>query len=224
METLDEARKLSHLMVDIGKMAGRQVVALLSDMNQPLGEAVGNALEVVEAIDTLHGGGPADFREHCLHVCAHMLVLGQVVSDLESGRRMAERALTSGEAFTKFRVLVDAQGGDVSYVDNPEKFPKAKYVEVVEADRSGYLSQVNARIIGETAVQLGAGRAKKSDSVDHTVGFLVHRKIGDHVDRNWPLITIYADDKAKLVEVRDSVRSAFGWSDAPFSPLPLFYD
>jgi pyrimidine-nucleoside phosphorylase len=223
METLDEARDLSSLMIDIGKLAGRQVVALLSDMNQPLGNAVGNALETVEAIDTLHGGGPADFREHCLHVCAHMLVLGQRVSDLESGRRMAERTIASGSAFEKFRVLVEAQGGDVSFVDNPKKFPKTKYVEVLNANRSGYLSQVNARIIGEAAVRLGAGRAKKGDQVNHAVGFIVHRKVGDHVERNQPLITICADDDSTHLEVGESVRMAFGWSDQPVTPLPLFY-
>jgi pyrimidine-nucleoside phosphorylase len=224
METLDEACNLAGLMVDIGKMAGRQVIALLSDMNQPLGEAVGNALEVVEAIDTLHGGGPADFREHCLHVCAHMLVLGQCAPDLEAGHRMAESAITSGEAFKKFRLLVNAQGGDVSFVDNPQKFPKAKCIEVVKADRSGYLSQVNARVIGEAAVQLGAGRAKKSDPVDHAVGFIVHRKVGDQVERNQLLFTIYADEEVKLLEVRENARSAFEWSDTPVSPLPLFYE
>jgi pyrimidine-nucleoside phosphorylase len=223
METLAEARELSRLMIDIGNLAGRQVVALLSDMNQPLGEAVGNALETIEAIDTLHGSGPADFREHCIHVCAHMLVLGQCVTDLETGRRMAEAAITSGAAFEKFRVLVGAQGGDVSYIDNPQKFPKAKFIEVVRANRSGYLYQVHARLIGEAAVQLGAGRAKKGDPVDHAVGFIVHRKVGDYVELNQPLITIYANDEAKQLDVRESVLSAFGWSDKPVSPLPLFY-
>jgi pyrimidine-nucleoside phosphorylase len=223
METLAEARELSRLMIDIGNLAGRQVVALLSDMNQPLGEAVGNALETIEAIDTLHGSGPADFREHCIHVCAHMLVLGQCVTDLETGRRMAEVAITSGGAFEKFRILVGAQGGDVSYIDNPQKFPKAKFIEVVRANRSGYLYQVHARLIGEAAVQLGAGRAKKGDPVDHAVGFIVHRKVGDYVELNQPLITIYANDEAKQLDVRESVLSAFGWSDKPVSPLPLFY-
>jgi pyrimidine-nucleoside phosphorylase len=223
METLDQARDLSSLMIDIGKLAGRHVVALLSDMNQPLGNAVGNALETVEAIDTLHGGGPNDFREHCLHVCAHILVMAQRVPDLESGRRMAESTIASGSAFEKFRVLVEAQEGDVSFVDNPKKFPKTKYVEVLNANRSGYLSQVNARIIGEAAVRLGAGRAKKGDQINHAVGFIVHRKVGDHVDRNQPLITIYADDDSTRLEVVDSVRMAFKWSDKPVTPLPLFY-
>ncbi|MGA2490567.1 MAG: thymidine phosphorylase [Anaerolineales bacterium] len=223
METLDEARELSRLMIDIGRLAGRQVTTLLSDMNQPLGEAVGNALELIEAIDTLHGGGPADFREHCLQVSAHMLVLGQHASNLESGRRMAQAAIGSGAAFEKFCVLVNAQGGDVSFVNNPDKFPKAKVVEVVKAKRSGYLSQVHARVIGEAAVRLGAGRAKKDDPVDHAVGLVIHRKVGDHVERNQPLFTIYANDEARQLEVREIVQTAFGWSDQPVSPLPLFY-
>jgi pyrimidine-nucleoside phosphorylase len=224
MESLDDARDLSSLMIDIGKLAGRQVVALLSDMNQPLGQAVGNALETVEAIDTLHGGGPVDFREHCLHVCAHMLVLGQRVSDLESGRRMAEAAIASGKAFDKFRALVIAQGGDVSFVNNPQKFPGTKFVEAVNASRSGYLSRVNARIIGEAAVRLGAGREKKGDEVDHAVGFILHRKVGDYVEKDQPLITIYANNESKQLEVGASIRTAFGWSDQTVPPLPLFYE
>jgi pyrimidine-nucleoside phosphorylase len=223
METLEEARTLAHWMVDIGKLAGREVMTLLSDMNQPLGEAVGNALEVVEAIDTLHGGGPVDFREHCLHVSTHMLVLGHRAAGLESGRRMAKAAIASGAAFEKFRLLVRAQGGDVAYVDHPQKFPKAKFVEVVKANRSGYLSQNHARMIGEAAVTLGAGRAKKDDPVDHAVGFVIHRKVGDFVEGEQPLFTIYANDSARQAEVRESLRAAFGWSDQPVPPLPLFY-
>jgi pyrimidine-nucleoside phosphorylase len=223
METLDEARQLSSLMIEIGRLAGRRVVALISDMNQPLGAAVGNALETVEAIDTLRGGGPVDFRDHCLHVCAHMLVLGQRTIDIESALRMAETAIASGWALDKFRLLVNAQGGDVSYVDNPDKFAPTRFTEVVRANRSGFLSQVHARIIGEAAVVLGAGRAKKGDPVDHAVGFIVHRKVGDFVEQNQPLITIYANDEAKLKEARKSVMTAFGWSDQPVATLPLFY-
>jgi pyrimidine-nucleoside phosphorylase len=223
MENLDEARALSNLMINIGNLAGRQVVTLLSDMNQPLGAAVGNALEVVEAIDTLHGGGPLDFREHCLHVSAQMLVMGRCSPDLQSARRLAEDAISSGSAFEKFRVLVAAQSGDVSFLDDPQKFPKAKFTWMVNADRSGYLNMVHARIIGEASVALGAGRARKGDPVDHAVGFVIHRKVGDHVEQNQPLLTIYADDEAKLAEARLGVRAAFGWSDQPVPPLPLFY-
>ncbi len=184
-------------MVEIGKLAGRDVVPLLSDMNQPLGHAVGNSLEVVEAIETLHGHGPADFTEHCLHVSAHMLVLGHRAPDLASGRRMAENAISSGAAFEKFRVLVIAQGGDVSYLDNPALFPKPDFVEQVGSSHSGYLSRVNARIIGEASVRLGAGRAMKGDPVDHSVGFIIHHKVGDKIVKNDQLFSIYANDKRK---------------------------
>ncbi len=224
MQTLEDARALARLMVDIGNLAGRKVTALLSDMNQPLGQAVGNALEVREAIDTLHGGGPADFREHCLHVAAHMLVLGHRAPDLESARRMAGEAIASGAAFEKFRMLVRAQGGEVAYVDDPERLPKAKFVEVVKADRSGSISQVHARLVGEAAVTLGAGRAKKGDPIDYAVGFVIHHKVGDFVERGQPLFTIYTNDAGKQAEARQAVLAAFGWSEMPVAPLPLFYN
>ncbi|MDO9130936.1 MAG: thymidine phosphorylase, partial [Anaerolineales bacterium] len=179
MQTLDESRELAKLMVSIGELAGRRVVALLSDMNQPLGNAVGNALEVREAIETLHGDGPPDFREHCLTVSAHMLTLGGIAPNLASGRTLAERALEDGPAYQKFRALVLAQGGDVSYVDDPDKLPKARIVEVVKAPRSGYLAQVHARIVGEASLVLGAGRIKKGDPVEHAVGIVVHHKVGE---------------------------------------------
>ena len=223
METLDEARKLASLMTDIGKLAGREVVALLSDMNQPLGCAVGNSLEVIEAIETLKGGGPDDFREHCLFVSAHMLVLGKRAKDLAEGRAMAEKSIADGSALEKFRVLVQAQGGDVSYVDDMSKFPRAKFIDVVKAPRSGFISQVQARSVGEASVTLGAGRAKKSDPVDHAVGFVIHKKVGDKVTMGEPLFTIHANDESKLAEAREAVLAAHSFSDTMVTPLPLFY-
>jgi len=224
METLQDARVLANLMADIGKLAGREVVALLSDMNQPLGCAVGNSLEVVEAIETLQGGGPYDFREHCLHVSAHMLVLGKRADFLAEGRAMAENAIGNGSAFEKFRMLVQAQGGDVSYVDDTTKFPRARFVSVENAARSGIISKVNARGVGEASVILGAGRAKKSDAVDHAVGIIVHKKVGSWAEKGEPLFTIHADDEAKLAEARALTLAAHEFSDAVVPPLPLFYD
>ncbi|HKY55335.1 MAG TPA: thymidine phosphorylase [Anaerolineales bacterium] len=224
METLEEARELANLMVDIGKLAGREVIALLSDMNQPLGNAVGNSLEVVEAIDTLKAEGPEDFREHCLHVCENLLVLGKRVKDLRDGRALAEKSIADGSAFEKLRVLVQSQGGDVSYVDDPSRFPRAKHVEVVESPRDGYLAQIHARTVGEASVTLGAGRAKKSDPVDHAVGFVIHHKVGDKVEKGEPLFTIHANDEVKLAEVRDLVLAAYEYSDSPAERLPLFYE
>ena len=224
METLPEARELADLMVDIGKLAGREVVALLSDMNQPLGHAVGNSLEVIEAIETLKDNGPVDFLEHCLHVSAHMLVLGKRARNLTEGREMAEKSIVDGSAFEKFRVLVEAQGGDVSYVDDPSKFPRAEFVEVVPSSQNGYLAQIQARSVGEAAVALGAGRARKSDPIDHAVGFLIHHKVGDEVEKGEPLFTIHANDQEKLSESRKAVLAAHAFSAEPVERLPLFYD
>jgi pyrimidine-nucleoside phosphorylase len=224
METLDEARKLANLMVDIGRLAGRKTVALLSDMNQPLGEAVGNALETIEAINTLKGKGPADFVEHCLHVASHVLVLGQKAKDLDEARKMAEKSIADGSALEKLKVLVNAQGGDVSYVDDISKFERAKFVEEIKSQRGGFISQVHARSVGEAAVALGAGRAKKGDPIDHAVGFIIRKKVGDVVQSGDVLFEIHANDKAKLEEARESVLSAFQFSEQSVAPLPLFYE
>jgi pyrimidine-nucleoside phosphorylase len=224
MQTLDEARVLANLMVDIGKLAGREVVALLSDMNQPLGHAVGNSLEVVEAIETLKGGGPHDFREHCLQVCAHLLVLGKRAKDLTEGRVQAEKAMANGSAFEKFRALVKAQGGDISYVDDISKFPRAKYVEAVASPMDGSISQIQARSVGEASVILGGGRAKKSDSIDHAVGLVIHHKVGDKVQKGEPLFTIHANHESKLTEAREMTLAAHKYSTEVVKPLPLFYN
>ncbi|MCL4560597.1 MAG: pyrimidine-nucleoside phosphorylase [Chloroflexi bacterium] len=224
MQTLEEARKLSELMVSIGRLSGRKVTALISDMNQPLGCAVGNALELQEAIDTLQGGGPKDFREHCLTVAAHMLVLGAKVGDLDEARSMVETAVREGKGWEKFRNLVKAQGGDVSFIDHPDKLPKTKYIEEVAASRTGYLSQVNARTIGEASVDLGAGRSKKEEAIDHAVGFIVHHKVGDYIEKGEVLFTIHAQDQQRLAAARQSCLQAVEWSDQPVDPLPLFYE
>jgi pyrimidine-nucleoside phosphorylase len=223
MHTMEDARLLAQLMVDIGRLAGRQVVPLLSDMNQPLGEAVGNALEVIEAIETLRGRGPADLREHCLHVSAEMLALGRRAPDTSAGLTLAEQAISSGAALDKFRLLVQVQGGESSYVDQPERFPATRYIETVKATRGGFLSRVDARVIGEAAVLLGAGRARKGDPVDHAVGFQVLAKVGNRLEPGMPLITIHANDQGRLAEARQNLEAAFQWSDAPVPALPLFY-
>ena len=224
METLEEARQLADMMVEIGQRAGRDVVALLSDMNQPLGHAVGNSLEVAEAVETLRDNGPQDFLEHCLHVSAHMLALGKRASDVAEGRTMAEASIADGSAFEKLRVLVQAQGGDVSYVDDTSRFPRADHVEMVEAPQAGYLARVQARTVGEAAVALGAGRARKSDPIDHAVGFVIHHKVGDQLQKGEPLFTIHANDREKLAEARNAVLSAHVFSEEAVEPLPLFYE
>ncbi len=224
METLDEARKLARLMVAIARMSGRRAVALLSDMNQPLGFAVGNALEVKEAIQTLQGAGPRDFYEHCLVVASHMLVIGEKAPDLDAARRMAADALSSGKAFQFFRKLVELQGGDVRMVDQPELLPQASLIETVPVDRAGYLAEINAREVGETAVDLGAGRARKGEEIDPAVGIIIHHKVGDQLEKGEPLFTIHASDRLKLERARERLLAAHRWNDSPCEELPLFYD
>lgn len=223
MKTESEARRLSELMVSIAKLANRKAVALLSDMNQPLGSAVGNALELIEAIDTLHGHGPQDFQDHCLEVAGHMLALGGLVADEGEGRDLASATIRDGRAWEKFRLLIESQGGDVKYVDEPELLPSASDVETVNAPTSGYLSQINARIIGETAVVLGAGRARKEDPIDHAVGIVIHHKVGDYVQVGQPLFTMHVNRKELIEEARQVLLAAHQWSQEPVEPLPLFY-
>lgn len=223
MPDLDQARQLAELMVSIARLAGREAVALLADMNQPLGHAVGNALELKEAIETLQGGGPQDFRQHCLEIAGHMLALGKLSQDEHEGYQMAVRVLDNGAAWGKFRLLVQAQGGDVDYIDHPQRLPSARYIETIFSGRSGYLSGIHARIIGETSLLLGGGRTRKGDQIDHAVGIVVHHKVGDLVGAGEPLFTVHANDPVLLEQACEHVTAAHSWSDDPVDPLPLFY-
>ena len=223
MPDLEQAQQLAELLVSIAGLAGRKAVALLSDMNQPLGHAVGDAVELKEAIDTLHGGGPSDFREHCLVVAGHLLALGGKTADEHEGRRLAEQALADGRGWEMFKRLVKAQGGDVAYIENPALLPAARLVEVVPAPCTGYLSGINARIVGQTVVLLGGGRSKKGDPVDYAVGVVIHHKVGDHLTAGEPLFTLHANDSKRLEDARLSLLEAHNWSDQAIVPLPLFY-
>lgn len=223
MKNLEEARALARIMVKIAKRVNRKAVALLSDMNQPLGHAVGNALEVKEAIDTLRGGGPKDFREHCLQVAGHLILLGEGSDTLKAAKQRASNALKDGSAFQRFRQLVIAQGGDVDFVDDPEKFPKAQFIENVPSPRSGYLKWIDAKEIGETSVDLGAGRIKKSEPIDHAVGIVIYHKVGDQVEKGEPLFELHANNQEKLTIAREHVLAAHKWSTKKIKPLPLFY-
>jgi len=223
MRDLPHAEELAGLMVDIGRRCGRVVVALIADMNQPLGEAVGNALELGEALRTLAGGGPEDFRQHCLEVAGHMLVLAGKAVDLRIAKERVSAALADGSALQRFRALVIAQGGDPAYVDEPERLPKASLIREVASPQSGFLEQIDAREIGLAAAGLGAGRSKKGDRIDHAVGVLVHHKVGDRSEAGEALFTVHANDPGKLEEATARVSAAHRWSSAPIARLPLFY-
>lgn len=224
MDTQEEATVLAKLMVDIAHLAGRKAVAMISDMNQPLGNAVGNILEVKEAIDTLQGKGPESFVEHCLDVSEQMLILGGAAADRGEARENAKKALKDGSAWQKFLALVKAQGGDLSYVEDPEKFPTAPIIEVVPNPRAGYLSQIHARIVGETSVDLGAGRAKKTDQIDHAVGIEILREVGDHLEKGDDLFILHAANQADFDLAKERLLAAHKWSDSPVDRLPLVYD
>ena len=223
MKNLEQAEELAELMVEIGDRAGRRVVALISDMNQPLGNAVGNALEVREAIETLRGEGPADFMEHCMVVAGQMLRLVGKASDLPAASDRAAAALADGSAFAKFRELVAAQGGDTKYIDEPERLPAAMLVKTVTAPKSGFVEGIHAAEIGYTAVGLGGGRAMKGDKIDHSVGLIVHHKVGDKIAQGDELFTIHANDEEKLAQAEARALEAHTIGPEPVDPLPLFY-
>lgn len=224
MDTFDQARSLAQRMVEIGKHAGRKVTALISDMNQPLGCAVGNALEVKEALDTLKGGGPEDFREHCLVVSGHMLHLAGKAEEFEAARDIAADCLMSGDALAKFKQMVSAQGGDISMIEDPSRLPEAKVKRIVTSPSRGYVQELHAGKIGLAAMALGAGRAKKGDPVDHAVGILVERNVGDAVEAGATLYTIHASSETDASEVSAHLLECTRISPSAVEPLPLFYE
>jgi len=223
MPTLEKARELAEEMVAIGELSGRRVIAVLSPMDQPLGNAVGNALELREAIEMLHGVGPEDYRYHCLHLAAYMLILGQKAPDIETGLAMAERAMQDGSGLRKFRELVIAQHGDVSTIDNLDKLPKAKFIEPVLAEKSGWVNSVNAREVGETSVQLGAGREKKGDPIDPAVGIMVYAKIGDAIEAGQTLFEIHANNAGKLLQAKERLKNAIEITQDRVERPPYFH-
>jgi pyrimidine-nucleoside phosphorylase len=223
MPSVAAATKLARAMVDIGRHAGRRVVALISDMNQPLGRAVGNALEVREAIETLRGGGPDDLREHCFRVAGHLLQLAGRASGARQARRLLEVALADGSGLNKLRQLIQVQGGEAGVIDHLDLLPAAEFVESVPSPRTGYLAEVHAREIGLAGVDLGAGRATKGDKIDYAVGFIIHHKVGDRVREGDPLFTVHANSASKLAVARDRVLAAHKFSRSKTQPLPLVH-
>ncbi len=226
METVEDARELAIIMAQIGKDAGRQVTSLISDMNQPLGKAVGNALEVVEAIDTMNGVGPADFIEHCIVVAGHMLRMAgkSHEADLSDIRPILEEKLRNGEALEAFKTLIKAQGGSTNQIDHPEELPRAGVIRDVKSPHTGYLSAIHARLVGITALTLGAGRYKKGALIDHEVGLICHHKVGDKVDEDTVLYTIHANNEDEATVAETMLINATEWSERPVERLPLFYD
>jgi len=223
MQTLDEAKKLAELMVSIGELSGRRVIAVLSNMDEPLGIAVGNALELAEAVDTLRCKGPADYLEHSLTLSAYMLVLGKKAKNIEEGKRMASEVINNGKAFDMLKRLVDAQGGDTKVIDDLSLLPQAKFTIEVKAEENGWIKEVDAREVGESAVDLGAGRAKKGDAIDPAVGILVHIKVGDKIKAGQVLFEIKGNNLNLSDKVIPRLLAAVKIVNEPVDKLPLFW-
>jgi pyrimidine-nucleoside phosphorylase len=224
MPRLPDALELARALVEIGKMAGRRTLALVTDMSQPLGEAVGNALEVAEAIQVLQrraGAASARFEILCIELAAHALMLVGAETQLSEARRRALECLDSGDALQVFRRIVQAQGGDVSVLDDPSLLPQAPVRLPVYVPQAGYIHAIDARRVGLLAVRLGAGRSRKEDTIDHAVGIRVLRHVGDHVEPSLPVAEVHARSDKQAQEIAEELRSCFavGQGAPRFQPL-----
>ena len=208
MKNMNDARKLAKIMVSIGNRLGRDTRAVLSDMSEPLGMAVGNSLEVKEAIAALHGEGPRDLMELCYTAGAIMLVQANQAKDMEEGREQLEKAINSGAAFEKFLLMIEAQGGDTSYILHPEKFEMAKRIIPIYADEAGYVHSLDALAIGVSSMKLGGGRETLEDTIDMSAGIILNKKIGYRVEKGDLLATAYTN-KENIDDVLKDIKDAF---------------
>ncbi|MBS7009820.1 pyrimidine-nucleoside phosphorylase [Anaerostipes sp.] len=221
MKSLEDAEELAKAMIDIGKKAGRNMAAVISDMDQPLGRAVGNALEVKEAADTLKGEGPEDFTELVLTLGAQMLCMAGKSGSAGEARRILEQKISSGEAIEKFREFAAAQGGDPSWIDQPENFSRANYIEEILSEDSGYISAFNTQEIGICSLILGGGRETKESRIDSSVGLVLQKKKGDPVSAGECLAVIHANDRQKLKDARQHFLKNVSISGEQVTPGPI---
>ena len=223
MKDIESAKHLATIMCSIGNALGRDTRAVLTDMEQPLGLAVGNSLEVKEAIDTLHGKGPKDFTEVCFRSGVIMLQQAKIAKNEEEALAMLQKVIDDGSAFNKFKEMVKAQGGDVSYIDHPEKFEVSKHAIKVRASKAGYVKKIEALRIGENAMRLGAGRETFDDVIDMSAGILLAKKVGDKVEEGDLLCTAYTN-KDDYKEVVEDIKEAFVIVDEFVEVPPTVHD
>lgn len=222
MKSSEEATELAEKMVDIGKKAGRKTAALITDMDIPLGTHIGNTLEVQEAVSVLRGETDNDLKDVCIALAANIVSLAKNIPFADA-EKAVNAAISDGSAFSKFRELVMAQGGDVSLIDDTSKLPKAEFAYNVISDKNGYISHMNAEIIGSASVILGAGREKKDDTIDYTAGIILNKKTGDYVSEGETIATLFTNDKARLSPAETMLLSALDFSDIPPRKSPLIY-
>jgi pyrimidine-nucleoside phosphorylase len=224
MKREEDAVFLAQLMVETGERMGKQMVALITDMDQPLGNMIGNALEVVEVIDILHGKGPEDLRQLCIEVAAWMLHLGGVAKTVTEGKTLSEKLIDSGQALERFKQMVELEGGDPRTIDDPKKLPQAQHTTILTSAKSGYIASLQCEQIGTACVILGGGREKKEDSVDPSVGIVLHKKVGDAVSAGEPLATIHYNSESRAENARRLLEQSFQSADsAPREKRPLIH-
>jgi thymidine phosphorylase len=196
-------------MVETGQLVGKKVVALITDMDQPLGTHVGNSLEVIEVLDVLRGGGPEDLRELCIELAGWMLHVGGVSLTPEQGKSESAKLIKSGAALEKFRQMVELQGGDVGVIDDISRLPSSKHTADVTAATSGFIAEIDCQAVGVASVILGGGRSKKEDSIDPSVGIVLHHKLGDAITRGEPLCTIHYNSETRAGEATSLLQKSF---------------
>ncbi|MCT1401924.1 pyrimidine-nucleoside phosphorylase [Paenibacillus sp. LC231] len=222
MKTVEDAKELAHAMVSIGNNVGRKTMAVISDMSQPLGAAIGNSLEVQEAIDALRGEGPKDLEELCLALGRQMVYLAQKADSLEDAEEMLREVIRNGKALEKFKEFIQNQGGDPSVVDHPDRLPKAQYLIELPAQQDGVVAELVADEIGTAAMLLGAGRATKESEIDLAVGLMLNKKVGDAVKKGDSLVTIHAN-RENVDDVKQKLYESIRIADHADAPV-LIYD
>jgi pyrimidine-nucleoside phosphorylase len=225
MKREEDSIRLAEVMVETGNRMGKRMVALITDMNQPLGRMAGHSNEIIECIDVLNGGGPADLRKLSLDLSAWMFFLCDRTKSVEEGLRLAETMITTGQAREKFRQGIALQGGDEAVIDDPQRIlPKARFHLNVLSAEKGFITGTNCENFGTALAMLGGGREKKEDQIDHAVGLEFHKRIGDPIEKSEPLATIHYNSDAKLAEAKSLIaQSYFVAQDAPKDPPALIH-
>lgn len=215
MRTKEDATEIAKIMKDIGTLANRETVCVLTNMDEPVGKAVGNTLEIIETIECLKGNIPEDIKEIILGLGSYIIKLAGEGDDLEENKKKIMENINNGKAYNKFLELIKKQNGDISYIENPNKFEKAKYIMPIYAEKSGYIEKLDARKVGETSVTLGAGRIRKEDGIDHAVGIWFEKKIGDHIQEGDILGYVHANDEDKGKLAVEEIKQAYKIIEQP---------
>ncbi|HEU5230581.1 MAG TPA: thymidine phosphorylase [Ktedonobacteraceae bacterium] len=224
MKTVEHARELAVAMVEIGRMAGMHTVAAITSMEQPLGCAIGNALEMAEAIAILRGEGPRDIADLCYHEVAELLLMTGEAQDLSEAKRQVEQAVSSGAGLAKLAEVIAAQGGDARQIEQPQLLPSAPVKAMLATPRTGYISAIHADRIGLASMRLGAGRFKKDDAIDYRTGLVLQAKVGDYLRAGDPLVQLHARDEREATAISDELLACYSWSDGPVQVAPLIHD